>query len=100
MAELPPCSYCFNIVIDYAELNYGLTSYRGNDKTDVVEHFLKSLFSYGDKIREVLTNGKPIIITKEQELDFQKCNKCYICEKPVVDKARDHDHITYYRLCL
>ena len=41
--------------------------------------------------------NKPLKITKENETDFQKATKCYICDKPYKEKdiqVRDHCHIT------
>ena len=72
LADLPPCSYSFNIVSDYPELNFGLTSYRGREGEDIIEHFLKSLLEYGEQIKEILNDEKPMIITKQQEKEFNK----------------------------
>jgi hypothetical protein len=100
IAELPPCSYAFNIVSDYPELNFGLELYRGDGSENVVVRFLKSLLFYGDIIKQILQKNTPMIITEEQEKQFQECDICYLCEKPVVNKVRDHDHITgFYRGC-
>ena len=103
LADLPPCSYSFNIVSDYPELNFGLTLYRGQEGDDIAEHFLKSLLDYGEKIMEILDTEKPMMITEEQEKEFKNCNICHICEEPIhkVDiKVRDHDHINgLYRGC-
>ena len=41
--------------------------------------------------------NKPLKMTKENETDFQKATKCYICDKPYKEKdiqVRDHCHIT------
>jgi hypothetical protein len=111
IAELPPCSYAFNIISDYPELNYGLTLYRGNSNDEnIAEHFIKSLLEYGDIINQALKTNKPMIITEEQEAQFQETDICHICERKcdisykngleVIDKVRDHEHLTgLYRGC-
>ena len=41
--------------------------------------------------------NQPLIMTTENELDFQNSTTCYICEKEYSDKdkpVRDHCHIT------
>jgi hypothetical protein len=104
LADLPPCGYSFNIVSDYPELNMGFQLYRGkDDNDDIVEHFLKNLCEYGDKIRKILDTQKKMVITHQQEKEFQKASFCHICEKPFEKddvKVRDHDHINgLYRGC-
>jgi hypothetical protein len=101
IADLPPCSYAFNIISDYPELNCGLTSYRAKNKdANVAEHFIKSLLEYGGAINQILKTNKPMIITEEQEKQFQDCEVCYLCEGQAIDKVRDHDHMTgLYRGC-
>ena len=84
-------------------MNFGLTLYRGKEGDDIAEHFLKSLLNYGEKIRKILDTKKPMIITDEQEQEFEICDVCHICDKPIKKgdiKARDHDHINgLYRGC-
>ena len=100
LADLPPCSYAFNIVSDYPELNHGMTLYRGED---AVQDFLYKLMKVGDKIRKVLDHEKKMIITPKQDKEFKKCTTCHICEQKILDgetKVRDHDHINgLYRGC-
>ena len=101
-SNLPPCGYCFNVVSDYDELNFGLTLYRGKSKDEnVPAHFIKNLLSYGDKIKKILEKEKRMIITKSQEEEFQKSTCCHICKKSFLIndvKVRDHDHINgFYR---
>ena len=41
--------------------------------------------------------NKPLKMTKENEIDFQKAIKCHICDQQYTDKdirVRDHCHIT------
>ena len=102
LADLPPCSYVFNVVSDYPELNMGLQLYRGKEGDNVVLHFLQNLVKIGDKIRKILDTEHKMIITDEQEKEFNCCTECHICNKPIGNepKVRDHDHITgLYRGC-
>ena len=100
LADLPPCGYSFNVVSDYPELNLGLHLYRGEN---AVNNFIETLLKYGDRIRDILDEEKPMIITNEQEKDFRRCQSCHICDKPIKrgdKKVRDHDHINgLYRGC-
>ena len=78
----------------------GLELYRGEN---CVEHFIQKLIGYGNKIKRILETNKPMIMTKEQEHEFLKCDTCHICKgkiNDVNDKVRDHDHISgLYRGC-
>jgi hypothetical protein len=94
-----PCGYAFNIVSDYPELNLGLQLYRGEN---TVNHFLRKLVDYGDRIRDILDINRPMIITPKQEREFQKATCCHICGGEIIndDRVRDHDHLTgLYRGC-
>jgi hypothetical protein len=103
LAILPACSYSFNIVSQYPELNFGLELYRGKEGDDVTVKFLSSLIEYGDKIRKILNTIKEMIITPKQEKEFQAATCCHICNGAFDEenfKVRDHDHINgLYRGC-
>lgn len=46
---------------------------------------------------KILDDSKPMKFTKEDQLDFNKTNKCHICEKLFYQyevKVRDHCHLT------
>jgi hypothetical protein len=93
IGELPPCSYGFNVVSDYDELNMGYFSYVGDD---AVKQFISKILEVGDKINHVLSEVKDMIITDEQEKEFKKCEECHICKEKILndDKVRDHDHVS------
>ena len=38
--------------------------------------------------------NKDIIITKEDKEDFEDNNICRFCDKKLIDKIRDHSHLT------
>jgi hypothetical protein len=98
LADLPPCSFEFNVVSDYSKLNMGHTMFRGEN---AAFEFMQKLVNVGNDIRNVLDYEHKMIITKKQELQFQKCTCCHICNKPFKSddvKVRDHDHINgHYR---
>ena len=78
ITEMPPCSYSFNVVSDYPQLNLGLFSFRGEN---AVERFLKDLLSCQDDIKEILSEIQPMRITQQQEQEFNESTICYICEQ-------------------
>jgi hypothetical protein len=98
--ELPPCGYAFNVVSEYPEINFGLTLYRGEN---AAEHFVNAILKVKDKIKDFLQTEKEMIISPEQQLEFDDCTTCCICEKHIDKtdvKARDHDHYNgKYRGC-
>jgi hypothetical protein len=50
--------------------------------------------------RKLLTQHKPMVMTKKDKQDFQHATVCYLCKKPLRNKCRDHCHITgRYRGC-
>lgn len=98
-----PCGYCFNVVSDYPDLNFGMKLYRGEN---TVKHFLKKLMDCGDEVKKILETNNQMIITEEQEQEFLKCEECHICGENINDdietlqRVRDHDHTTgLYRGC-
>jgi hypothetical protein len=70
---MPPCSYSFNVVSDHPQLNLGLFSFRGEN---AVEQFLKDLLACQDDIKEILTEIQPMIITQQQEQEFNESTTC------------------------
>ena len=79
---------------------------------DVIEKFIENITSEAESCKEIVKKhfNKPLIMTAEDELDFQNSIHCYICEKrykieerypeEFKDKkienipVRDHCHIT------
>jgi hypothetical protein len=56
---------------------------------------LESLVNAYDILKGFIKTNKAMIITPEQEQEFQQCVNCHICNKPLlVDRVRDHDHYT------
>ena len=101
-----PCSYAYKIVsqqniLDDEKLKT-IRLYRGKD---VAKSFVSRLRADVEYLwTEYMTKNLPMVITKEQENDFQSSTNCYICDRefqesykngPIckTSRVRDHDHI-------
>ena len=94
--QIPSC-YSLIVVNNNHEIVYS-SIYTG---IDCVQHFLKAIFSFRNLIFDEMKKVKPMIITKEQEQQYQKAKVCHICNKPFDEKraylgkkCHDHDHLT------
>ena len=78
-----PCGYGYEIVC-HADQSYSRTVeiYRGED---AVEKFIEKIFREVQSCQEVMKKHfkKPLIMSKENELDFQNSTRCYICGKNI-----------------
>ena len=94
LAELPPCSYAFNVVSDYPELNFGLHTYRGED---AVERFITDILKIGDicgdiyKKPKLFGKAKSVKLTEEQEEEIRNCKVCHICERKLGEIDENDD---------
>ena len=77
--------------------------YRGDDCMDV---FCQKISEIENYIMDELTINNKMIITDEQQIEFDNSNQCYICNKEIKFndtkgcKVRDHNHLTgEYRGC-
>ena len=99
-----PCVYKINVVskiIDGSERYL----YRGSD---CMERFVKTCRNITDKIMNELKVNVPIIMTEEDEDNFENATQCYLCGNEMEDnnhiqrgcKVRGHCHMTgKYRGC-
>ena len=88
-----PSGYSYIVVGAQENLIQKPVVYRG---TNVVEHFLDSLIQEEQKIGEFLQRSSPLLITEEQEREFQNASDCHICGEPLgLDRVRDHNHIDF-----
>ena len=56
---------------------------------------MSSLKAAEKTIMNIIKNGLKIIITDEQEHEFQNATLCRFCNKELNDdRVRDHDHLT------
>ena len=91
------CGFAFKVVSEYSEFDFPMVSYRGENAG---KHFVDSILKMEDKLMKILKRNIPIIITDEQEKEFQNATKCIFCDLPLNDnknkkkRVRDHDHIT------
>ena len=85
-----PSGFAYLIVCSEPSRTYESVVCRGEN---VVEEFLKRLREESDKICGELKQVKPMKLSPEEELAFQKADTCHLCGKPTgVDKVRDHEH--------
>jgi len=109
------CSYGYKVVC-HAEQIYSkpVQIYRGgNGKKDAIEKFIVKIFEEVKSCQKVMKKhfNKPLIMTAENERDFQNRTSCYICGEEYSDgdqfvihkgkkikiinhPVRDHCHIT------
>ena len=95
--EHKACGYGYKVVC-HQDQQYSkpVKIYRGRN---VIKYFIKSIYREVSDCKRVIKKhfNKPLIMTTENELDFQNSTTCYICEKEYSDKdkpVRDHCHIT------
>ena len=109
--EHQPCGYGYKVVC-HGDPSYSrpFQYYRGSD---VIEKFIENINNEAESCKETIKKhfNKPLIMTKENELDFQNSTRCHICEKEYSNRdnfimhkgkmikiknhpVRDHCHIT------
>ena len=87
-----PLGFAYNIVCTDSNRQYQPIVYRG---PNVVEEFLECLKRESDAILNILNVKLPMRISEEEEADFIRAEKFYLCNQPLgVDRVRDHDHLT------
>ena len=99
------CGYAYKLVCRYDQ-KYSKPEviYRG---PDCIEKFIRDMLSEVSHCQRMVREEfqKPLVMTKENEIDYQNATKCHICNRrfKVVDgkdvdggklKVRDHCHIT------
>jgi hypothetical protein len=86
------CSYGYKIISNYEEYTRPYKTYRGEN---AVLNFLESINNDAEEIFKLLKKNIPLIMTKENEEDFENAINCNICGKELnEDRVRDHDHLT------
>ena len=91
------CGYGYKVVCCYDDkYSKPVQIHRGENAVHkFMENMLEEVNSCKSKMKKHF--NKPLKITKENETDFQKATKCYICDQQYTDKdirVRDHCHIT------
>ena len=91
-----PCSFAYKFVCVDGELTKPIVVFRGEN---AAYEFFKAILKKYQHCKKVMTKhfNKYLIMSEEEEEQFQLSNICWICEKLIDDddeKVRDHCHIT------
>lgn len=87
-----PCGYAYIIIDSNGKSLKPISCYRG---VNAVDHFLEELIKEKDILAQKLTYTVPLIMTPQNEEDFQRADLCFLCKKKLNrDRVRDHDHLT------
>ena len=69
--------------------------YRGSN---AAEHFIESLLSEEEEIKDILSRVEPLKMTEEERHDYENATHCFICEREFDvddgDKVLDHCHVS------
>ena len=91
-----PCSFAYKVVCIDDRFTKPIVVYRGeNAAYEFIKAILKE-YKYCKKVMKKHFN-KNLIMSEEEEEQFQSSNACWICEKLIDDddeKVRDHCHLT------
>ena len=91
------CGYGYKVVCCYDdEYSKPVQVFRGEN---AVYKFMENMLEEVDWCKSIMEEhfNKPLVMTEENETDFRKATKCYICDRQYQDKdirVRDHCHIT------
>ena len=91
------CGYGYKVVCCYDDkYSKPVQIHRGEN---AVHKFMENMLEEANWCKSKMKKhfNKPLKMTKENETDFQKATKCYICDIKYTDKdihVRDHCHIT------
>ena len=89
-----PCNFAYKLVSVDDKFSKPIVFYRGETAAfKFIEAILKE-YEYCKKVMKKEFN-KNLIMTEQEEEQFQSSNTCWICEKLIDDEnIRDHRHIT------
>ena len=91
------CGYGYKVVCCYDdEYSKPVQVFRGEN---AVYKFMENMLEEVDWCKSIMEEqfNKPLVMTEENEIDFQKATKCHICDRQYQDediRVRDHCHIT------
>ena len=96
-----PSSFCIYLkALDGTKTNFKPILYtKKNPDEDVSEKFIECVVKLTHKIyKDYYQKPKPLILSKEEEKEFQSATICHICEEKLStdkkSKVRDHCHFT------
>ena len=90
------CSYGYKLACVDNKFSKPFKSYLGEN---VVYNFISSMIKESKYCSDVMKKkfNKELLMTKEDNKDFENSTKCWICDNDYIDcdvKVRDHYHIT------
>ena len=91
------CGYGYKVVCCYDDkYSKPVQIHRGEN---AVHKFMENMLEEVDWCKSIIKKhfNKPLEMTEENEIDFQKATKCHICDQQYTDKdirVKDHCHIT------
>jgi hypothetical protein len=87
-----PCGFCYQVVSSDPSQVFEPEIYRGED---TINEFLCRLRQTEDELVEKIKTNTPMVMTAQDEQDFQSATCCNLCKKELgSDRVRDHDHLT------
>ena len=104
-----PCSVAWMLVSDHPDVENRQFLYRPTpDKdtsleeasADVIDNLMESLQELEEELFEFQKEIKPMLLSEEQQAEFQAATHCYLCQDPILEKegkwskVRDHNHAT------
>ena len=92
-----PSGFCFKIVCFDSQFDQEIVLYRAqNDEEDIGKIFIQKLEESIKKMHKIFDFAKKMLLTKQDEINFQKAKVCWICQKEFGQdkKVRDHSHFT------
>ena len=92
-----PSGFCFKIVSFDSQFDQEIVFYRAqNDEEDIGAIFIQKLKELIKNIFKIFDFAKKMLLTKQDEINFQKAKVCWICQKEFGEdkKVRDHSHFT------
>ena len=96
-----PAAYCYHLVSDIDPTDNITVQYTANtDDESVPLHFIKSLSELVSRLGEKYAEPKPMIITEEEQTQFDVATTCWVCEVETFNgdeklrKVRVHCHFT------
>ena len=104
-----PCSVAWVLISDHPEVTSRSMLFRPSSTTEysteelsdqVIDTLMTSLQALEEELLPYQEEVKPMILSKEEEAQFQAATHCYMCKEPFqaekenLKKVRDHNHAT------
>ena len=89
-----PCSFAYKLDCVDDKLSKPIVVFRGRN---AAFKFIEAIFREHEYCKKVINKhfNKNLIMTEEEEKQFQSSNICWICRKLIGDeKVRDHCYVT------